>query len=432
MLLFNHNRQPTPLSLYVCTRTRVCNLKHTNTDAHERTRTHERLVDHEQRLSFAVILGSFRGRGGVGTELDQHYVSLSYLHEPKRSPLPAEQNGGDDDGGSGDDGPEKIPGTHSEDGNGEGDGDHRKGNGNRAGKSGPQDHRAAEIAKRFSAWVREQHLAVLRGFGTDSEAEPGPGHVRDHPPEAVLEEGDREQGGGEALPATEERSGEGDMADWGSFEGGGESFDERLEGKEGLVGGGGSSDERGVDGVRWRGRDDDGDGDGAIDGGRGGAESGRREGLGRAVEGQSDRYGEGSRGTIDGSGGSHDSPSSDPLAQLQPQLPARIESTPPLSPSLPSSPSSQSPALPRLPYVENPAFPNPPPPSRSIDGNPIFGGRVQGEGEGEGEEAVERTHTFHAFPPAETVSISCRGEPVDRVPNLKDDPSFVWEADGVG
>lgn len=48
------------------------------------------------------------------------------------------------------------------------------------------------------------------------------------------------------------------------------------------------------------------------------------------------------------------------------------------------------------------------------------------------EEPAERTYTFHAFPPAETVTISRRGEPVDSVPNLREDPNFTWEADGIG
>lgn len=48
------------------------------------------------------------------------------------------------------------------------------------------------------------------------------------------------------------------------------------------------------------------------------------------------------------------------------------------------------------------------------------------------EEPTERTHTFHAFPPAETVTISRGGEPVDSAPNLREDPNFTWEADGIG
>lgn len=48
------------------------------------------------------------------------------------------------------------------------------------------------------------------------------------------------------------------------------------------------------------------------------------------------------------------------------------------------------------------------------------------------ETSVEGTHTFHAFPPPETVTISRRGAPVDREPNLRDESSFTWEADGIG
>lgn len=47
-------------------------------------------------------------------------------------------------------------------------------------------------------------------------------------------------------------------------------------------------------------------------------------------------------------------------------------------------------------------------------------------------QASERTHTFHAFPPSNTVTVLCKGEPVDRVPKLEDDPNFTWEADGIG
>lgn len=48
------------------------------------------------------------------------------------------------------------------------------------------------------------------------------------------------------------------------------------------------------------------------------------------------------------------------------------------------------------------------------------------------EAPIEGTHTFHAFPPPETVTISRRGGAVDRVPNLRDESSFTWEADGIG
>lgn len=57
---------------------------------------------------------------------------------------------------------------------------------------------------------------------------------------------------------------------------------------------------------------------------------------------------------------------------------------------------------------------------------------VSTEEEEEEEENDERTWTYHAFPPPDTVTISRRGEPVDSLPDLVDDPNFTWEADGIG
>ena len=116
---------------------------------------YRRLVDHEQRLSFAVIIGSFRGRGAK--ELDQHYVSLSYLHEPKGGILPAEAEEDLDEGPAGP----------------RGDGAAEEAGGRGAGGLGSPQARSSEIAKRFSRWIREQRLAVLRGFGADEEEEGG-------------------------------------------------------------------------------------------------------------------------------------------------------------------------------------------------------------------------------------------------------------------
>lgn len=104
-------------------------------------------MDHEQRLSFAVILGSFRSRGG--TELDQHYVSLSYLHKPKAGTLPTERGSADDSNHNGED----IRGRTGD-----------------VGALSPQAG-TSKLGKRFLEWARGEWLTALSGFGAKGGSE---------------------------------------------------------------------------------------------------------------------------------------------------------------------------------------------------------------------------------------------------------------------
>lgn len=96
-----------------------------------------RLVDHEHRLSFAVILGSFRSQGG--TELDQHYVSLSYLHNTDTST------------GGANDLDEDLRGGNNRD------------EGALSSTSSPM--------KRFLEWARGRWLTMFSGFGAKGSNE---------------------------------------------------------------------------------------------------------------------------------------------------------------------------------------------------------------------------------------------------------------------
>lgn len=100
-------------------------------------------MDHEHRLSFAVIFGSFRSRGG--TELDQHYVSLGYLHKT--------ETGGSDDLGE----------------------DIRGGNRDTGAVSN-----TSTVMKRFLEWARGGWLTAFSGFGAKGGNETWRGSRGDH------------------------------------------------------------------------------------------------------------------------------------------------------------------------------------------------------------------------------------------------------------
>lgn len=394
-------------------------------------------MDHEQRLSFAVIFGSFRGRGGK--ELDQHYVSLSYLHEPKGGILPLEVE--EDPSG------EEATDLQNTDGGDEGGG----GTGWAGGKS-PQA-RSSEIAKRFSRWIREQRLAVLRGFSaeeaedeieqrgegeekqkdtsTDDALAPSGGAYRDEDGGVeAAEEGDLRETPGNG---NEERVAAGGPGGESSATG------RRVAEEKGVLDPSTQeTDEEAeqagpMNDVEEYGPTIGGEQDSADAGGnREEAENGRREGeegrrdVGRDVEtmdtvrepplsasvteatvrgvGLGESGGDGiavdvsdTRTTAgDGEEGTRSRTEEDARKGFVVRQ---------------SSPSQQQTPLQQ-------------PPEDSTD--PSMRDFA------EQEESDERTHTFHAFPPADTVTISCRGEPVDSVPNPRADASFTWEADGIG
>ncbi|CBN77444.1 conserved unknown protein [Ectocarpus siliculosus] len=381
-----------------------------------------RLVDHEQRLSFAVIIGSFRGHGGK--ELDQHYVSLSYLHEPKGGLLPAEEEND----------PEEEP-TATEDVD--------IGGGWGGGEGESAQARSSEIAKRFSKWIRAQRLAVLREFGAEEEesdggledpgaltkGESGAGAVqgedqspetgensaepttgtdgddgatagreeREEPFDDTLPEeesegqgqGDEEVGEAETTPETETAPDrEQDIADQGNDEDEAES--DGLESRDWLEGDGGGEL---MNAVRKR-------------------QAGRSPLL-RA----SDREATAARdvGMVETGRTAVDAIDPGPAANEGPTD---------------SAPEAEDSGVGADEPVVQRSSPSQELPSKLSGGGGSGGASLKHVTPHD--EATERTHTFHAFPPADTVTILCRGEPVNGVPNLRDDPSFTWEADGIG
>ncbi|CAM9395735.1 unnamed protein product [Scytosiphon promiscuus] len=384
-----------------------------------------RLVDHEQRLSFAVIIGSFRGRGEE--ELDQHYVSLSYLHEPIGGLLPAEV--------------EREGGQETQDAT-QGADAASKGGGGIVDES--LQARSSEIAKRFSRWIREQRLAVLRGFGVEEEEEgwegeekaerktPGsPGGLRKGgvgvgPAQGKEDQKEVFKGSDEAKTAGGSRDDsdasidrEADAArlldpvseeqDEGATQTKVEDSDAGLasDGEENPTDTESFEEEIGIDRPEdeyWFGEGGDGelvkaarkpgtsmfptllDASDSEETARE-VKAGRREqgALGdEAIEAAAKKAPLG-RMETGGIGDTADEMFVKP-------------SSPPPKPSL-RAPSRADPSWDYFAAHEN---------------------------------STERTHTFHAFPPADTVTITRRGEPVDSVPNLQDDPNFTWEADGIG
>ena len=428
----------------------------------------KRLVDHEQRLSFAVIFGSFRTRGQ--SELDQHYVSLSYLHEPKGGILPVEVEEED---------PEEAAGGNYE---GEGDANARSRQG-----------RSSEIAKRFSRWIREQRLAVLRGVGTEG-AEHGFGSPRGFPEKGsgVSEEeennrgsfqqkaggdGVGENGNDETTRGISEEDGEElesrtDVSARGGGEGdsGRESdSDRKVEGygeeqqpppaamreSDNNSGDGGAAGDNAGSGLEQAGpeefareRDPNADEWGFEGEARARAEEG--DGWdGNSVQGAdrdddavqnsqqdprplvTESEGEGPGAGTDTRGGGRPTPGVAGVGAdggnagvLRSSLAKRGDEG-----GGRASSSTQDAA--QGGFVKRPAL---------SSRQPGKGPRVaetsrpaeEGEREEEGEEDSMRTWTYHAFPPAETVTILRGGEPVDSLPELADDPNFTWEADGIG
>lgn len=337
-------------------------------------------MDHEQKLSFAVIFGSFRSRGEEGPELDQHYVSLSYLHEPIGGILPAEdeeeQNGENDVATS--DNSEELEETDKPE----------------APKS-PQE-RVSAIADSLGRWIHRQRQAALRGFGRDeftkSIGQAGGGDVKSREGSTIDQD----------TRAMEDPL-KGDAVDFDSTRRGrpvdGPDEAERVADERD----GGSTGEQNSLGPEEM----DGDfsrheqGQHKLDNGdRSAALESTRESL---LEAEGDSAG----GVLDPDL-AHESIDAE-LSEAE-EGDSNSESTvleqtpiPPPVKELPLRKFHPPNAVPQIP---------PAPPLHH--------------------QHLERTHTFHAFPAPETVTISCRGEPVERVPNLVDDPNFAWEADGVG
>lgn len=371
-------------------------------------RAMRRLVDHEQRLSFAVIFGSFRSKGVEGPDLDQHYVSLSYLHEPIGGILPAETED------------EQIPKTN----NNANTTDETNVNRDSEAPMSPQE-RFSAITDRLGTWMQTQKKAALRGFG--------PGQRRDEsvtPGENVASAADKEEENAadvdmeatkDPLSGRKDGTGlEGDeraRSDFGlpgedeRIEAGEERNDRgfRNEGdlirEEGADGGEMDSDSaaapasrespvlvapstEGIESVTTTGEDvmtKYGDGvteESILQRGRGAARGAHERDL-RDSATTSEQLSE----TAEGDGGAEDG--------ILEQMPVAS-------------------AVKQLPLEEF-VLPNGSPP------------QVHAK-----KQHLERTHTFHAFPSPDTVTISCRGEPVKKIPNLIDDPNFSWEADGIG
>lgn len=374
-------------------------------------------MDHEQRLSFAVIIGSFRGRGEE--ELDQHYVSLSYLHEPKGGLLPAEL--------------EKDSGEESQDRTRNADAA-KEGGGGIVEES--LQGRSSEVAKRFSRWIREQRLAVLRGFGVDEGWEGGEGKERD----ALGTQGGLRKGGA-GVGAAQGEVGRKELvkdkdepnAASGSNEDSDASID-RDPKAEGLLD---PLSEEQDEGARQAKRDD--------------------EDVGMASDGEKDPADAGSDEEEDEGGRSEGNYWFGGVGDGELVKVVR-EPRAPIFPPLPASDSEETVREVETRQSEGHGT------IEAVRGQASFGvAEAGGEGEtadelfaapasplprpslraprragpsveylaGQGN-STELTHTFHAFPPADTVTISCRGEPVDSMPNLQDDPNFTWEADGIG
>ena len=413
-----------------------------------------------------MIIGSFRGRGGK--ELDQHYVSLSYLHEPKGGILPAEEEN-----------PEAEPtdlGQDDVDDAGEGE--------RRAARARSPQARSSEIAKRFSAWIREQRLAVLRGFGADDEEEEEDPHRQQQQQQQQPQQGEEgEEEEDEAVAddtatATPEVLGEGDVGARGAERENirDEAGKESEESTAAAIGAGGESSatdgrdaeargsadppprekdpalevEEKHEDVEQRGEEDDA----AVDGGptldyepdEADAGDGRQGPDNDPPTGQG-------RGWLEG-GGDGELVDAAQEPEASPHLPGAVMNSKATVVEVGAGKGAgagQGGAVDlrygdemknRREDAREGVLMQPPSPSKLQQQStlrPPEGGEwsldyfaEREKEEEEEEESAERTHTFHAFPPADTVTISRRGEPVDSVPNLRDDPNFTWEADGIG
>lgn len=356
-------------------------------------------MDHEQRLSFAVIFGSFRSRGVEGPELDQHYVSLSYLHEPIGGILPAEygdEQNGENNATAGDNGEEMEE------------------HGDPEAPKSPQE-RVSAMADRLGRWIDGQRQAALRSFGADrrgdestkSAGKAGGGAVESGKGGAI------DQDAGAMRDPSEGDADDVDSARRGRPADGPEDAERLVDEERDDQGAGerNSLGEEGMDGdvSRYRQGDDgldSGDMPAALEPptttmpSTEGREDVTREGM---LEGGGDAaHGVHGRGLADESTAAElsEAEESDSIAESsvleQMPIPLPVKQLPLREYHLPK-------ALPPTPLV---------PPQKHHH--------------------LERTHTFHAFPAPDTVTISCRGEAVERVPNLVGDPNFAWEADGVG
>lgn len=341
-------------------------------------------MDHEQRLSFAVIFGSFRSRGLEGSELDQHYVSLSYLHEPKSGLWPAATEDETEKGSL-----QSEDGDKVEEGGADNDG---------AMPVSPTV-RLSAMAERLTGWMRAQRYASLRRFGFDRLTE-------DKVKSPTVEEGN-DKGGDNGLPAGLV---EGDAgADDGADEPGRNDAD--LEENAGKDDGG-----RRGQGVRLRGP---GDNEGppdehGYDGLRGGTMEDPRESTATVVQSVDDGESEIEEDLFEED---RDSGERSNNADATEDLAWKGES------DADEQEANGSDGVP-LSQVQTP------PPLQPLAIKDAL--LLPPEASPQPQEHLERTHTFHAFPPADTVTILCKGEPVESVPNLRDDPNFTWEADGVG
>ena len=351
---------------------------------------HGRLVDHEQRLSFAVIFGSFRSRGGK--ELDQHYVSLSYLHEPKGG-LQAPWAGC----------VEEPAGLSAEKGD-----DRREGTGERGASAG-----ASVSEMRVSKRARERWLTMQRGFGVERRSDT-PGHSWGGI------EGKLDAGG----------AGQGDTALVGA------PYDEYPS--------------------TWRETGVDVDVDVEADRVRDKAKdpSGEAEGAAVALESEHDAdvaHGEGGEmRRIEGCGMGHlrteggvdiiEGPHATTVLShrdANKEL-VEMEAGSGDEATIGVTVTTAGAALNETIDACQGSLEHPSPPSGTTNkvnevlDDPPRHSNENTLGRRSREASSERTHTFHAFPPPETVTISRLGKPVVRAPNLIDDSSFTWEADGIG
>lgn len=371
-----------------------------------------RLVDHEQRLSFAVIFGSFRSKGVEGPDLDQHYVSLSYLHEPIGGILPAETED------------EETPNTNN---NADTNDEETDANRDQEAPMSPQA-RLSAITGRLGTWMRMQKKAALRGFGA--------GRRRDEsvaPPKKVASAAGKEA----ENPADVDTEATEDPLSGRKDDGGMES-DERArsglglpEGDERIEVGG----ERNDEGFRDEGdliREEGADG-GNIDSDSAAAPASGEppaliapstEGVEGVTTGGEDMMTKDEKGVTeesllergrDAARGAHERDLTDSANTSEHE---QLFDTAEGDGGAQDEILEQTPVAPAVKQfsLEEFVLPNEHAP------------RVHAQKQ----QHLERTHTFHAFPSPDTVTISCRGEAVKNIPNLKDDPNFSWEADGIG
>lgn len=380
-------------------------------------------MDHEQRLSFAVIIGSFRGHGGK--ELDQHYVSLSYLHEPKGGLPPADEESD----------PEEEP-TAAEDVDVGGGGESAQA-------------RSSEIAKRFSKWIRAQRLAVLREFGAEEEG--GDGGLEDA---GALTKGESGAGAGQGQDQPRETGESSDEPTGTDGDGGAtagreerqESFDDTLLEEE--IEGGGQADEEVGEAETTPEAETTLEAEATPDG-----EQGIADPQGSDEE-EVESDGLESRDWLEGDGGGElmnavrkRQAGRSPLLRAShgEATAARdvgtVETGRTAVDAIDLSAAEDEGPTDSAPEAEDSGVGADEPVIHRSSPSQELPSKVSGGGGRGGaslkhvapyDEATERTHTFHAFPPADTVTILCRGEPVNGVPNLRDDPSFTWEADGIG